>query len=112
MTRATADGGNCELAVLASVDKSQMPDSGTTVAAARIEGRRTIAEMTPAPVVLLLGALLTAAGLKVTLSRRYQMDATIEISPEPMPCRYLGLWGIRPSYAPMRSTLFPVLCSR
>ena len=84
LTRATGDGGNCELAVLAPVEKTKMPE-GTTVTAPQIAGRRTISEISPAPVVLLLGALLTRAGLVITLARSYRVAVTVEISPDGSP---------------------------
>ena len=90
LTRATADGGNCELAVLTPVGASLMPE-GICVAAAHLQGRRTVSEITPAPAVLLLGALLTRAGLVVTLARAYDVDVTIETSPDGSPGSWTGI---------------------
>lgn len=87
LTCATADGGNCELAVLTPVATSLMPE-GTVIATAQLRGRRTFSDNTPGPAVLLLGALLTRAGLVVTLARAYDVDVTIETSPDGSP----GSW--------------------
>ena len=87
LTLSTSGGGNCELAVLTPVRESMMPD-GTCAASAAIQGRRTVSEITPTPTVLLLGALLTRAGLVVTLARAYDADVTIETSPDGAP----GTW--------------------
>lgn len=87
---ATADGGNCELAVLAPVEKPLMPKDGTVVAATQLQGRRTSSAMTPRPVVLLLGALLTGGGLLVTLARKYDTEVTVETSPDGAP----GSWSV------------------
>ncbi len=80
-------GGNCELAVLTPVGESKMPE-GTCAATAHLQGRRTVSEITPTQAVLLLGALLTRAGLVVTLARAYDVDVTIETSPDGAP----GTW--------------------
>jgi len=85
---ATINGGNCELTVLTPVMASRMPDNGTVVASTELRGRRTISGTTPAPAVLLLGALLTRVGLEVTLARAYHVDVTIETSPDGSP----GSW--------------------
>ncbi len=87
LTRATADGGNCELAVLTPVATSLMPE-GTVIGAGQLQGRRTVSEITPGPAVLLLGAFLTGAGLTVTLARAYDADVTIEMSADGSP----GSW--------------------
>ena len=87
ITLSTAGGGNCELAVLTQVGESKMPE-GTCAATAHIQGRRTVSEITPTPAVLLLGALLTRAGLVVTLAGAYNVDVTIETSPDGAP----GTW--------------------
>ena len=88
LTRATGDSGNCELAVLTPVVASLMPE-GTCITTSHLQGRRTVSEITPTPAVLLLGALLTRAGLVVTLARAYDVDVAIETSPDGSP----GSWG-------------------
>lgn len=87
LTCATVDGGNCELAVLTRVATSLMP-KGTAIATRQIEGCRTVFDISPRPAVLLLGAILTRAGLVVTLARAYEADVTIEMSPDGSP----GSW--------------------
>ena len=87
LTLSTAGGGNCELAVLTPAEASMMPE-GTCAATTHLQGRRTVSEITSVPAVLLLGALLTRAGLVVTLARAYDVDVTIETSPEGAP----GTW--------------------
>jgi hypothetical protein len=87
LTLSTVGGGNCELAVLTPVGESKMPE-GTCAATAHLQGRRTVSEITPTPAVLLLGALLTRAGLVVTLARAYDVEVTIETSPDGAP----GTW--------------------
>jgi hypothetical protein len=89
----TADGGNCELAVLTPVRESRMPE-GTCAAAAALQGRRTVFEITSAPAVLLLGALLTRAGLVVTLARAYDVDVSIETSPDGAPGTWTGIGAV------------------
>ena len=63
-----------------------------------LQGRRTVSEIARRPAVLLLGALLTRAGLVVTLARAYDVDVTIETSPDGSP----GSWTTdrRPSGRP------------
>lgn len=87
MTRTTATGGNCELAVLAPVEDSLMPE-GTACTTTRLQGRRTVRRSEARPTPLLLGALLTSAGLQVTLARPYHVEVTIETSPDGSP----GSW--------------------
>ena len=60
----------------------------TCAATAHLQGRRTVSEITPTPAVLLLGGLLTRAGLVVTLARAYDVEVTIETSPDGAP----GTW--------------------
>jgi hypothetical protein len=95
LVRATADGANCELAVLAPVETTLMP-KGTCITTTHLQGRCTAAEITPAPAVLLLGALLTRDGLVVTLARCYDMAVTIENSPDGSPGSWIEI-GIVPA---------------
>lgn len=95
---ATADGGNCELAVLTRAGTSLMPH-GTLVAAGQLHGRRTVSEFTPGPAVLLLGALLTRAGLAVTLARAYDVDVTIEMSPDGSPGSWIAIGVVPPGHS-------------
>ena len=95
LTRATVDGGNCELAVLTPVATSLMPE-GTVVGMGQLRGRRTVSEITPGPAVLLLGALLTRAGLAVTLARDYDADVTIEMSVDGSPGSWIAI-GVVPA---------------
>jgi hypothetical protein len=90
LASATDDGGNCELAVLTPVLTSQMP-AGTVATTAQLQGRRTLSDFTPGPAVLLLGALLTRAGLAVTLARPYDADVTIEMSPDGSPGSWIAI---------------------
>jgi hypothetical protein len=83
----TAEGGNCELAVLADTEGSLMP-SGTIRPAARLQGARTVRPFESRPTLLILGALLTGQGLHVTLGRRYDADVGIRVSPDGSP----GSW--------------------
>ena len=48
LTRATVDGGNCELAVLTPVRESLMPE-GTVTGTGQLQGRRTVSENTARP---------------------------------------------------------------
>ena len=88
LIRATAGGGNCELAVLTPAEESLMP-KGTVIVRGRAEGRRTVLPADYAGHdVLLLGALLTRGGLVVTLARAHDMEVRIEASPDGSP----GSW--------------------
>lgn len=88
MLESTAAGGNCELAVLAPVARSLMPEAASVGAVNWLQDRRTVRLMENRPKLLLLGALLTSEGLRVTLARPYEMEIVIETSPDGSP----GSW--------------------
>jgi hypothetical protein len=104
LTRGTSDGGNCELAVLTPVLASLTPE-GTCITSSHLQGRRTISDIAPGPTVLLLGALLTRAGLVVTLARTYDVAVAIETSPDGSPGSWTGI-GIVP--AGQNEAVFPL----
>ncbi|MCQ0013785.1 hypothetical protein [Actinomadura madurae] len=84
----TADGGNCEVGVLAPVPSPLMP-KGTATPVTHLRGRRTVRPMEGRPGLLVLGALLTGAGLlQVTLAHPYDVAVAVEVSPDGSP----GSW--------------------
>ncbi|MGI5164503.1 hypothetical protein ACQEU3_09140 [Spirillospora sp. CA-253888] len=87
LVRATGAGGNCELAVLAPAAQTLMPP-GEPCPAPRLEGRRTVRAGEPRPALSLLGALVTAQGVRVTLARAHDTEVFVEISPDGSP----GSW--------------------
>jgi hypothetical protein len=89
LIRATREGGNCELAVLAAVETSLMPE-GAISSTTHLQGRRTVSAVDSRPSLFLLGALLTSKGLQVALARPYEFDVTIETSPDGSP----GSWTV------------------
>ncbi|MFC6882510.1 MULTISPECIES: hypothetical protein [Actinomadura] len=85
---AVAGGGNCELGVLAPVPSPLMP-KGTATAVMHLKGRRTVRPVEGRPGLLVIGALLTGAGLlQVTLAHSYDVDVAVEVSPDGSP----GSW--------------------
>ncbi|WP_242911416.1 hypothetical protein [Actinomadura terrae] len=88
LLKSVASGGNCELGVLAPVASPLMPE-GTAAPLKHLRGRRTVQPMEGRPGLLVLGALLTGAGLlQVTLARPYDIDVAVEVSPDGSP----GSW--------------------
>ncbi|WP_067490031.1 hypothetical protein [Actinomadura hibisca] len=97
LLRATGAGGNCELAILAPSAQTLMPP-GEPCPAPRLEGRRTVRATEPRPGLTLLGALVTAQGVQVTLARAYDVEITVETSLDGSP----GSWqraGVIPAGA-------------
>ncbi|TDB85675.1 hypothetical protein E1264_20420 [Actinomadura sp. KC216] len=83
-----AHGGNCELGVLAAVPSPLLPE-GTATPLTHLRGRRTVRPVEGRRSLLVLGALLTGAGLlQVTLARPYNVDVAVEVSPDGSP----GSW--------------------
>jgi hypothetical protein len=104
LIKATADGGNCELAVLAPAGDSLMPE-GTVITREELRGRRTVTPSVPRPRLLLLGALLTRGGVLVTLARPCDTEVRIEASPDGSP----GSWAALGTVAPgVSEQMFPV----
>ena len=95
LIRATADGGNCELAVLAPAGESLMPE-GTVISRDELGGRRTVLPSMPRPRLLLLGALLTRGGILVTLARAHDTEVGIEASPDGSPGSWATLGVVEP----------------
>ena len=95
LIRATAGGGNCELAVLAPAGESLMPE-GTVISRDELGGRRTVMPSVPRPRLLLLGALLTRGGILVTLARAHNTEARIEASPDGSPGSWATLGVVEP----------------
>ena len=104
LIRATASGGNCELAVLTPAGESLMP-KGTVIVRDELSGRRTVPPTAPRPRLLLLGALLTRGGLVVTLARAHDMEVRIEASPDGSPGSWVPLGTITPG---VTETMFPI----
>ena len=104
LIRATAGGGNCELAVLTPAGESLMP-KGTVIVRDELSGRRTVPPTAPRPRLLLLGALLTRGGLVVTLARAHDMEVRIEASPDGSPGSWVALGTITPG---VTETMFPI----
>ncbi|TYK44603.1 hypothetical protein [Actinomadura decatromicini] len=83
-----ANGGNCELGILATVPSPLLPE-GTAVSVTHLRGRRTVRPVEGRPGLLVLGALLTGTGLlQVTLAHPYEVDVAVEVSPDGSP----GSW--------------------
>ncbi|TDD40562.1 hypothetical protein E1287_00905 [Actinomadura sp. KC06] len=82
------NGGNCELGVLTEVPSPLLPE-GTATSVTHLRGRRTVRPVEGRPGLLVLGALLTGAGLlQVTLAHPYDVDVAVEVSPDGSP----GSW--------------------
>lgn len=102
----TADGGNCEVGVLAPVPSPLMP-KGTATPVTHLRGRRTVRPMEGRPGLLVLGALLTGAGLlQVTLAHPYDVAVAVEVSPDGSPDRGPES-ALSPPGAPPRSSPSP-----
>ncbi|WP_026405346.1 hypothetical protein [Actinomadura rifamycini] len=87
MIKPVADG-NCELGVLAPVPGPLLPE-GAATPLADLRGRKTARPHEGGPALLVLGALLTGAGLlQVTLARPYAAEVAVEVSPDGSP----GSW--------------------
>ncbi|MFC9969982.1 hypothetical protein ACFVH6_03655 [Spirillospora sp. NPDC127200] len=87
LVRATGEGGDCELAVLAPAAQTLMPP-GEPCPAPRLEGRRTVRAAEPKPGLSLLGALRTPQGVQVTAARGHDVEIGVEVSPDGSP----GSW--------------------
>lgn len=85
MLKATAAGGNCELAVLAPKAYTLMPEAASVSTVNWLQDRRTVRPVENRPTLFLLGALLTSEGLRVTLARPYEMEIIVETSPDGSP---------------------------
>ncbi|MGW2572808.1 hypothetical protein [Streptomyces sp. NPDC001537] len=85
----TEDGGNCELAVLATESLPLLPDEGRTTALTNLTGR-TIKPFTAAAghTLVLLGAKTDSEGLHVCLARSEPTPVAISTSPDGSP----GSW--------------------
>ncbi|WP_067810788.1 hypothetical protein [Actinomadura kijaniata] len=87
LLRSLGEGGHCELAVLSPVGTSLMPE-GTACPPDRMAGRRTIREVEPRRGPSVLGALVGARGVRITLARPYDVEVAVEASPDGSP----GSW--------------------
>ncbi|MQY06613.1 hypothetical protein [Actinomadura macrotermitis] len=87
LTAALLEQGGGELAVLAPVASSLLPE-GTPYPVASLEGRRTVRPAGPRPDPAALGALITGDGLQVTLARAHDEPVAVAGSPDGSP----GSW--------------------
>src|SRR5690606_27564380 len=81
------EGGNCELAILAPLPGDLMPE-GVPAKPGTMAGRSTVCARKPTPSLILLGALVSARGLEVTLAKPQKVDVVITSSPDGAP----GTW--------------------
>ncbi|WP_436637862.1 hypothetical protein [Actinomadura kijaniata] len=87
LLRSLGEGGDCELAVLSPVGASLMPE-GTACPPDRMAGRRTAREAEPRRGPSVLGALVGARGVQITLARPHDVEVAVEASPDGSP----GSW--------------------
>ncbi|MFG1948748.1 hypothetical protein [Nonomuraea sp. NPDC048826] len=84
---ATAEGGNCELALMAPLPENLMPN-GAAKSPEALAGHSTVRRRYPSPSLVLLGALVHSKGLEVTLARPQPEATVIHSSPDGAP----GSW--------------------
>jgi hypothetical protein len=75
-----ADGGNCELAVLAPVPESLAPRTSPAMTPAQVGALAWRPREEPPPSLLLLAARLDTDGLHLTLGRPLQTVATVQVA--------------------------------
>ncbi|GAA3120379.1 hypothetical protein GCM10010466_09140 [Planomonospora alba] len=100
----TAEGGNCELAILAPLPEDLMPE-GTAAEPETMVGRSTVRTPQPSPSLILLGALVHGKGLEVTLAKPQRADVVVKSSPDGSPGSWQTVGVIPPGDVTLRSTV-------
>ncbi|WNI14839.1 hypothetical protein [Actinacidiphila sp. ITFR-21] len=100
----TADGGNCELAVLAADTAALLPTEGGTTPVAGLHGRTIRPSPAGARTPVLLGAKTDSAGLHVSLARGEPVPVLISMSPDGSPGSWTPVGPVPPGE---RAASFP-----